>query len=268
MNESTDNDGFTLVLGHGHRAKNPECMRALALSTADSDDEAVLAHPHHQPSQHTKVKSSSLNTANSFESLDVEDISDPNDANYKTDEELPDLLSGSNLGSDSAEETDGSDIEEITNTEVSFSFQMWHSTDMSLYSLHNHFLPKLFHSVARQVIIPAPRQMPNERQPTSLQLQLQLHLPLPNDTALPPLRISKVRASHWPVTLLSLPLVVFPKYVILLFFNLVNVNLLRSRSFEVAWFISFMRRYQLTLKGPLASLATNISSVFTEAGRY
>ena len=193
-------------------------MRALALSTADSDDEAVPAHPHCQPSQCTKVKSSSLNTANSFEGLNVEDISDPNDTNYKTDEELPDLLSGSNSGSDSAKETDGSDIEEITNTEVSFSFQMWHSTDMSLYSSHNHFLPKLFHSVIRQVTIPAPRQTPNKKQPTSLQLQLQLHLPLPNDTALPPLRISKVRVSHWPVTLLSVPLVMFPKYIILLFF--------------------------------------------------
>ena len=63
MNESTDNDGFTPVLGHGHRAKNPERMRALALSTADSDDEAIPARPHCQPSQRTKVKSSSLNTA-------------------------------------------------------------------------------------------------------------------------------------------------------------------------------------------------------------
>ena len=63
MNESTDNDGFTLVLGCGHRAKNPERMRALALSTADSGDEAVPARPRCQPSQHTKVKSSSLNTA-------------------------------------------------------------------------------------------------------------------------------------------------------------------------------------------------------------
>ena len=69
MNESTDNDGFTPVLGRGHRAKNPERMRALALSTADSDDEAVPACPRRQPSQCTKVKSSSLNTANSFESL-------------------------------------------------------------------------------------------------------------------------------------------------------------------------------------------------------
>ena len=192
MNESTDNDGFTPVLGRGHRAKDPERMRALALSTADSGDEAVPARPRRQPSQRTKGKSSSFNTANSFKSLDVEDIFDPDDTNYKTDEELPDLLSGSDSGSDSAEETDGSDIEEITNTEVSFSFQMWHSTDMSLYSSHNHFLPKLFHSVAKQVTIRAPRQMPNERQPTNPQL----HLPLPNDIALPPLRISKVRVSH------------------------------------------------------------------------
>ena len=122
MNESTDNDGFTPVLGCGHRAKNPERMRALALSIADSDDEAVPAHPRCQPSQCTKVKSSSLNTANSFKCLNVKDISDPDDTNYKTDEELPDLPSGSDLGSDSAEETDGYDIEEIMNTEVSFSF--------------------------------------------------------------------------------------------------------------------------------------------------
>ena len=132
MNESTDNDGFTPVLGCGHRAKNPEHMRALALAIADSDNEAVPAHPRHQPSQRTKVKSSSLNTANSFESLDVEDISDLDDTNYKTDEELPDLLSGSDSGSDSAEETDGFDIEEITNTEASFSFsnvaQHWYVT--------------------------------------------------------------------------------------------------------------------------------------------
>ena len=113
MNESTDNNGFTPVLGCCHRAKNPECMRALALSIADSDDEAVLARPRCQPSQCTKVKSSSLNTANSFESLDVEDISDPDDTNYKTDEELPDLLSGSDSGSDSAEETDGFDIKKL-----------------------------------------------------------------------------------------------------------------------------------------------------------
>ena len=63
MNESTDNDGFTPVLGRSHRAKNPERMRALALSTADFDDEAVPVRPHRQPSQRTKVKSSSLNTA-------------------------------------------------------------------------------------------------------------------------------------------------------------------------------------------------------------
>jgi len=56
MNERTDNDGFTLVLGRGHRAKNPEHMRALALSTADSDDEATPAHPHCQ--LHSAQKSS------------------------------------------------------------------------------------------------------------------------------------------------------------------------------------------------------------------
>jgi len=97
-------------------------MRALALSMADSDDEAAPVRPRRRPSQRTKVKSASLNTANSFEGLDVEDASDPDDTNYKTDEELlPDLLSGSDSESESAEETDGSEIEEITNIEVSFS---------------------------------------------------------------------------------------------------------------------------------------------------
>jgi hypothetical protein len=121
-NESTDNEGFTPVLGRGHRVRDPERMKALALSTADSDDEAAPAHPRRQPSQRTKAKSSCLNTVNSFESLDVEDISDPDDTNYQTDEELPNLLSGSDSESDSAQETDGSDIEEITNAEVSISF--------------------------------------------------------------------------------------------------------------------------------------------------
>jgi hypothetical protein len=170
-NESTDNEGFTPVLGRGHRARNPEHMRVLALSTADSDDEAAPVCPRRQPSKCTKVKSSSLNTANSFESLDIKDISDPDDTNYKTYEELPDLCSGSDSESNSAE-TNGSDIEEITNTEVSFLFQMWHDTNTSLYSSHNLFPPKLFHSVTRQITIPAPRQTPNERRPTSRQLQL------------------------------------------------------------------------------------------------
>jgi hypothetical protein len=54
------------------------------------------------------------------------------------------------------------------------------------------------------------------------------------------------------------------KYII----YFVNSNLLRSRPFEAAQFTSFMRRFLLTQKGLPASLVTNISSVFMEAGRY
>jgi len=49
-----------------------------------------------------------------------------------------------------------------------------------------------------------------------------------------------------------------PKYMVLFFVYLVNVNVLHSRSFKILQFISFMRRYLPTLKGLLASLATNI----------
>ena len=265
MNESTDNNGFTPVLGCGHRAKNPEHMRALALSTTDSDDEAIPAHPHCQPSHHTKVKSSSLNTANSFESLDVEDISDLNDTNYKTDEELPDLLSGSDSGSDTAEETDGSDIEEITNTKVSFSFsnvaQHWYVTLQLTQSLPTKTVPqhrKASHHTRSKK--DAKRKATNK--PAAASSASKQHCTT---------TIEDIKSEGEPLTRNSLVSSIGhgPKVHCSTFFlNLVNVNILRSRSFEAARFISFMRRYWLTLKGPLASLATSISSVFTEGGRY
>ena len=68
---------------------------------ADSADQ-VATHPCHQASHSTNIKSTSLNTANSFKYLAVEDISDLDDTNYKTNKELPDILSGTHSESDSA----------------------------------------------------------------------------------------------------------------------------------------------------------------------
>ena len=100
-------DTFQTVMGHGQRSKDPERMRALALAAAGSSDDDERPHPKRKSSR--KRKPTIIDSGNPFDPLEVEISSDADDDDFVAEES----------GTESSKaETDGSDIQELTNAEV------------------------------------------------------------------------------------------------------------------------------------------------------
>ncbi|KIM78311.1 hypothetical protein PILCRDRAFT_11298 [Piloderma croceum F 1598] len=97
-------------MGHGQRSKDPERMRALALAAAGSSDDDERPRPKRKSSR--KRKPTIIDSGNSFDPLEVKISSDADDDDFVAEES----------GTESSKaETDGSDIQELTNAEIAES---------------------------------------------------------------------------------------------------------------------------------------------------
>lgn len=219
-----DIDGFTPVLGRGQRAKDPERMKALALSTMDSDDESAPVPPRRSTIR-CKAKptpSRMLNSAsNFFENLPVEDTvesaTDANDEDYNSDDSLPGLQSCSDDDDDDDDDdNDGDDdVQEISNAEVCLFYMcsyIYHLST-SFRSSHSLFLPRLSQNVAKPATTPAQKLPPNAKQPQSPLLPLLRHLLPRNAIAMSPLKRLRMRVNLLPEPLLFRPSVQSQRYV-------------------------------------------------------
>jgi len=100
-------DTFQTVMRRGQRSKDPERMRALALAAAGSSDDDERPRPKRKSSR--KRKPTTIDSGNTFDPLEVETSSDANDDDFVAEESETES---------SKAETDGSDIQELTNAEV------------------------------------------------------------------------------------------------------------------------------------------------------
>jgi len=104
-----EDQAFQEVLGHGRRPKNPERMNALIQAEREDHDQPLRRH---RRSRCLPKKSTIINDDNFFSTLPVEDTSDANDGDF-TGDDSESSSESSSLGSNS-------DIQEITNAEVSY----------------------------------------------------------------------------------------------------------------------------------------------------
>ena len=121
-------DEFQPVLGCSHHQTNRDCMHQLAQQEwQNSDGEGV---PFPVPRAPHKVrKSAQLAMKNSFDPLEIEDVSDLDDCNFTRSNEMSELsASKTESGSESDE------IKIISNAEVCSIQISWISTDL-LYIL-------------------------------------------------------------------------------------------------------------------------------------
>jgi len=111
-NIPANDQGFQEVLGHGRRPKNRERMNALIQAEREDNDQPL--HRHHRP-RHLPKKSAISKDGNFFSTLSVEDADDTDDSDFTGD--------GSESSSESSSSDSNSDIQEISNMEVScFSY--------------------------------------------------------------------------------------------------------------------------------------------------
>ncbi|KIM78347.1 hypothetical protein PILCRDRAFT_11324 [Piloderma croceum F 1598] len=99
--DSISTDTFQTVMGRGQRSKDPERI---------SDDDE---RPRPKRKSSRKCKPTIIDSGNSFDPLEVEISSDADDDDFVAEES----------GTESSKaETDGSDIQELTNAEVYLDF--------------------------------------------------------------------------------------------------------------------------------------------------